>query len=364
MLDDVRVVRDDPRDQHLPLGQLHVLPDAPLVLVPRVRLLHQVVARLHPQHEVDQVGERRVEGVRAVPAAEADVIADPLLGDAPERVVEGLDPQLRPAPVVGDRAAEREDRVVLVHEHRVVDLEQEARLDDAPVLLVERVGDREDELLLARVVLVAQPVDARRSHDREECVGHLDASERALEAGDVALERGGVVLDRPGAEPEPSLGLDLGRARPLLALDAHLVLDLAGERGVVLGVELREGLPVAARRQDVAALERHHPPLEPADALVEVGDPGGLAHLAVVDDVDSRPRLAPHHVVDGVGERLLVRRLVDGLAARLGREEVQQGAWTREAAGVRGQDPVHQSSSGVGVRTAGARFLRFAIRRL
>ena len=202
MLDDVRVVRDDARDEHLPLGQLDVLPEAPLVLVARVRLLDQVVAGAHPEHEVDDVGERGVVGVRAVPAAEADVVADALLRDALERMVERLDPQLRPAPVVLDRAAEREDRVVLVQQHRVVDLEQEAGVDDAPVLLVQRVGDGEDELLLARVVLVAQPVDAGRSDDGEEGVGDVDARERALEAGDVALERGGVVVDRPGAEPE------------------------------------------------------------------------------------------------------------------------------------------------------------------
>ena len=98
-----------------------------------------------------------------------------------------------------------------MQQHRVVDLEQEARVDDAPVLLVQRVGDGEDELLLARVVLVAQPVDARRRDDGQERVGHVDARERALQAGDVALERGGVVADRAGAEPELSLGLDLGR---------------------------------------------------------------------------------------------------------------------------------------------------------
>ena len=33
VLDDVRVVRDDARDEHLALGQLDVLPEAPLVLV-------------------------------------------------------------------------------------------------------------------------------------------------------------------------------------------------------------------------------------------------------------------------------------------------------------------------------------------
>ena len=107
----------------------------------------------------------------------------------------------RPAAVVLDRAAAREDRVVLVQEHRVVDLEQEAGVDDPPVLLVQGVRDREDELLLGRVVLVAQPVHARGRDDRQERVDDVDAGECALEARDVALERRGVVADRPRAEP-------------------------------------------------------------------------------------------------------------------------------------------------------------------
>ena len=72
------------------------------------------------------------------------------------------------------------------------------------VLLVQRVGDREDELLLARVVLVPEPVDARRGDDRQEGVGDVDAGQRRLKPRDVALERGAVVGDRPRAEPDLS----------------------------------------------------------------------------------------------------------------------------------------------------------------
>ena len=48
-----------------------------------------------------------------------------------QRVVERVDAQLRPLAVVVDRAAGDEDGVVLVHEHGVVDLQQEAGVDDA-----------------------------------------------------------------------------------------------------------------------------------------------------------------------------------------------------------------------------------------
>ena len=63
-------------------------------------------------------------------------------------------------------------------QHGVVHLEQEAGVDDPLVLLVERVGDRVDELLLGRVVLVAQPVDARGRDDRQEDVRGVHASSR------------------------------------------------------------------------------------------------------------------------------------------------------------------------------------------
>ena len=68
---------------------------------------------------------------------------------------------------------------------------------------------------------------------------------------------------------------------------------------VVLDVELGEREPVAARRIDAAPLGCHHPRLDPARALVEIGDPARLAHLAVVDDVDARLRLPAHDVRDG-----------------------------------------------------------------
>src|SRR5690606_23810918 len=91
MLDRRRVVGDDARDEYLPLRQLHVLPHAPLVLVAHVRRLDRVGAGIDPQDEVDDVIERCVRYVRCVPAAEAKVVADAVLGNAAQGVVERLD---------------------------------------------------------------------------------------------------------------------------------------------------------------------------------------------------------------------------------------------------------------------------------
>jgi hypothetical protein len=203
---------------------------------------------------------------------------------------------------------------------------------------VERVRDGEHELLLGRVVLVLQPVDARRRDDGQERIDHAAAGERSLEPCNVALEGRRVVLDRPRAEP--ALGLELragGRTDP--------VRDLAGERRVVLGVELRKRLPVPARRQDVARFDRHEPRLDPADPLVEIRDPVRLAHLAVVHDIDSGRDLAPDDVRDGDLECLLVGGPVVRLSVVDRRGEFEQLGWTNEATGVRGEDPVHQGSS-------------------
>ena len=87
MLDDVRVMRDDPGNQHASLGKADVLPQRPLVFVARVGLLDQVIAGGDLEHEIDDVGERRVERVRTVPAPPADVVAHPFGGQA--RAVRG-----------------------------------------------------------------------------------------------------------------------------------------------------------------------------------------------------------------------------------------------------------------------------------
>ncbi len=272
------------------------------------------------------------------------MVADAVLRNALERVVERVDPQRRPAPIVVDGAAEREDRVVLVHEHGVVDLEQEARVDDTPVLLVQRVRDREHELFFGRVVLVPQPVHARGRDHRQERVGDVHALERATEAGDVPLDRSGVVRDRPGAEPELAAGLLPVVGAATVLGHVHAVLRRPRERRVVLRVELGERLPVAARREHRALADRDEALLDPPHAAVEVRDPGRLPHLAVVHDVDAGRCLAADHVADGLAEDPLIGVFVDRLAALLSGEDVEQLVGTDEASGVRGEDAIHRSS--------------------
>ena len=282
--------------------------------------------------------------MRPVPAAPADVVADAILGDPAQRVVERAHAQVGPAPVVVPGLAAGHHRVGLVHHHRVVDLEQQAGVDDRLVLLVERVGEREYELLLGGVVLVLEPVRARGRDHREEPLDAVVLGQGRLEVRDVAVERGAVVVERAGAHPRhrcrPRVVVGVGARGGGVAL-AHGRLVERVERGV----RARERLAVAARGQHARALERYGTDLEAADPLVQVRDPAGLAHLAVVDDVDPGLDLLAYDVEDRVSQALLVCVLVDALTPLLGREKRQQLRRPDQAPGVGRKDSVHVHSS-------------------
>ena len=84
------------------VGQLDVSPDFPLVLVTDVAGLDRVSTNANLKQDVDDVPERQVGGMRPVPAAPADLIADPILGQTTEGVVEGFDPHHCELPVLVD----------------------------------------------------------------------------------------------------------------------------------------------------------------------------------------------------------------------------------------------------------------------
>ena len=68
------------RQDDLIVGQLDVLPDDPLVLVADIPGLERIRAGVDGEHHVDNVAHRDVGGVRAVPAAPAQVEADASCG--------------------------------------------------------------------------------------------------------------------------------------------------------------------------------------------------------------------------------------------------------------------------------------------
>src|SRR6202040_724422 len=83
----------------------------------------------------------------------------------------------------------------------IVNLQDEARLDDRLVLVAHGVGEGVDEFLVGLVVLVIDEMvePSRRERGDESLVdGDARARDRRLEAVELALRRGGASrLDRP-----------------------------------------------------------------------------------------------------------------------------------------------------------------------
>ena len=109
----------------------------------------------------------------------------------------------------------------------------------------------------------------------------------------------------------------------------------AAEPVVELGERLHFARPgPAAPRRRIAAR------LEAREALVHVVDEPGLAHLAVVDHVDSEPHLLVHDVADRRPEPNGVRGRVHGPARRSRGDHLEQIDGPRKAARVGREDPV------------------------
>ncbi len=187
MLDDIGGVTDHARDQDFSGRKLHALPHSPLMGVARIGGLEGIMADAHLKHEIDDVLERHVEGMRAVPAAPADVIARALFRDAAQRVVERIDAQLRPAPILGV-GHRRHHALVHIGQEGVVDLDVKPGVDDRFVFLMQRVGERGQKIFFILVMLVLGAGQrAGRRDDRQEC---LQRRMLCLCLGDAGLEVG------------------------------------------------------------------------------------------------------------------------------------------------------------------------------
>ena len=118
--------------------------------------------------------------------AVAGVIADPVRRDAAQRVVQQLDTGARPSAALGevDPGVHRP----MARELRIIDLQDEAGIDDRPVFRVQRVGNGDAELFVGFVIFVGIPIgEIARGHRGHEDFGRRDAPELAAQAGDIAL---------------------------------------------------------------------------------------------------------------------------------------------------------------------------------
>ena len=108
------------------------------------------------KNEVDDVAQRDVVLVRAVITAPAGVKAHPVWRDVAQAVIERVDAQRGILAIF--RHAHFRHELPAVGQIGIVDLQQEAGVDDRFVFLVHSVGDGDQIGFIVRIVIVLHPV--------------------------------------------------------------------------------------------------------------------------------------------------------------------------------------------------------------
>ena len=153
MLDDVRRVADDARNKQFAFRQLDVLPHAPFVLVAHVARFDRISAGVRAQHQIDDVLQRNVGGVRAVPASPANVKADAVLRQTAQRMIERLHARALEFLELSERRLGI-DHVPVVGQAGIVDLQNDSGIGNRFIFVAHRLGGGEDEFLFSRVMKV------------------------------------------------------------------------------------------------------------------------------------------------------------------------------------------------------------------
>ncbi len=314
MLDEVRRVTHHAGHENQVVGNDApvLLPHRPLVLVTGVRSLEGDLADVGAEHGLQNVLQLDVGGVGAVPRAPAEVQTDLLLRQARDRLVDRVDADLREREVVLDRGL-RVDLIPVLGERRIVELHDQARVGDGPVLLAQRRDPRIDVRLLRGVEVVLDARGrARRDRRDEPLLARLEGGPQVAGVGlDEVVARVG---DRIGGGGEgrrvraraDAVLVRLGEADPVAAVGERGQLDVAGRRAHRL---LREDVALGDG-EPRGALERVRPPGAVVDRVRH-----RLAELAVARLCDAEVALARHNVAHGLrDERVELGRRLQGQA--------------------------------------------------
>ena len=122
------------------------------MLVPRICRLECVAAGANLQNDVDDVLELHVMDARAHIDAVASVKSNFVRRNAGNCGIERFDPQFGPFAAVRDAEVRPGD--VIGDQKRIVDLKQEAGIDDGLIFLPHRVRDRKNIGLRRRIIFV------------------------------------------------------------------------------------------------------------------------------------------------------------------------------------------------------------------
>ena len=163
--------------QDLALGQLDGLPHRDFVLVANVGRLKEIGLRLDRQHQFHDIRHRDVVGMRTMPAAPTQVIADLAFWNVAQRVIQRLDAQ-HAVLLVGRETHLDADPVPQCGHPGVIDLHLQTRRGYALVLDAQGLGECMDVLFLGRVELVrATDFNTHRRRGRDECIGWRHAAQ-------------------------------------------------------------------------------------------------------------------------------------------------------------------------------------------
>ena len=152
------------------------------MLVARICGLEAVGAGVDLEHIFDDVGERRFVEARAFVDAVAGVEAHLLGRNAGKRRVGRLDIDFGAAPHLRAIETGLEENI---RQERIVDLHQDAGIDDGAVFLGEFGGERVEILLVGLVVLVDADTRRRGRRQKYVVVGHASRRRGALDVCDV-----------------------------------------------------------------------------------------------------------------------------------------------------------------------------------
>ena len=274
MLDEVRRGVDETWNEDLSFGQLCVLPDMPVMRMSRIGGLDHVSAGLNLEDEVQYLGEAHIAGMGRFLIAPADVKPHSIFLNATEGIIEPFDPDFDTRSEVLNGSVGKLGYHAVDAHLGSINLEDEPTIDDCAILLRHNLRYRFDVGLVARVILVRQPLrndpHASGRHKRLRSAGRILRCDQVL---DVASEGASVFpCKRPHTGGAWTPGL--WRIGPHFAVPLAIAWEIVDE-------------PEGGRRSDL---------FESLQALPHIVDKAGLTHLAIVDNVYTNLSLLAHRI--------------------------------------------------------------------
>ena len=209
-----------------------------------------------------------------------------------------------------------------IRQKRIVDLQQDAGVDDRPVFLAHFHSQRVEILLVRFVILVLADAGRRGRRQKHMLVGNAGGRGGSLHILNVGRgELFAAIFDRSDANDRRQRDNGAAHHRPL-----EILLVVFRER----------------RRPPVERTATFMPgrEFEAFETFADVGEEAGLGKFSVGDDVDATIDLLAHHGGDRAAQYFAIRGLVVILPGIFGLDRIEQRMRPRQAADMRRLDAV------------------------